>query len=200
MAAGATRKSRRGLILGAILFVFVFIFYVPWELPASLVKGSKVDEIYGLLYLVTSTEDNGRALNEPEHLDVTQQLDWDIYAAGNPNVKWRKEAARIDKVHPIVVFSKTYCPYSRRAKQLLQSYNIHPPPKVVEVDTRDDGHFIKALLTRLTKHSTFPNVIIQGKSIGGSDNLQTLHVKGELKGLIEATGAKVRKPKAPPAM
>jgi len=29
----------------------------------------------------------------------------------------------------------------------------------------DDGDFIKAVLTRLTERSTFPNVILRGKSI-----------------------------------
>ena len=99
--------------------------------------------------------------------------------------------------------------YSRRAKQLLQSYDIHPPPRVIEVDLRGwssfaatcrhvpdtllgDGNILKTLLTRLTGHSTFPNVIIKGKSIGGSDNLMSLHANKELRAIIEKAGAEAR--------
>jgi len=98
--------------------------------------------------------------------------------------------------------------FSKRAKELLASYDIQPPPTIVEVDIRgnvaaraflhiltpssDDGNVIKHLLTRLTNHSTFPNILIRGKSIGGSDDLQALHSNKSLTKLIEQAGAKAR--------
>jgi glutaredoxin-related protein len=51
---------------------------------------------------------------------------------------------------------------------------------------------IKHLLTRLTNHSTFPNILLRGKSIGGSDNLQALHANKSLKKLLEEAGATAR--------
>ena len=61
------------------------------------------------------------------------------------------------------------------------------PPRPV-----DDGNVIKQLLTRMTGHSTFPNIIVQGKTIGGSDNLMALHASKELRTIIENAGAKPR--------
>ncbi|KAG8741638.1 hypothetical protein FRC12_015601, partial [Ceratobasidium sp. 428] len=94
------------------------------------------------------------------------------------------------KVPPVVVFSKTYCPYSKRAKHLLASLHVEPPPFVVEVDLRSDVNIVKALLLRLTGHGTFPNIIVQRKSLGGSDDLAQLHESGELVKVLAAAGAK----------
>lgn len=49
---------------------------------------------------------------------------------------------------------------------------------------------IKQILTRLTHHSTFPNIIVKGKSLGGSDKLRDLHEQGSLKTILLEAGAK----------
>jgi glutaredoxin-related protein len=56
----------------------------------------------------------------------------------------------------------------------------------------DDSEIIKVILTRLTKHSTFPNIILRGVSLGGSDTIQTMHEQDQLKQLLEKNGIKVR--------
>lgn len=43
---------------------------------------------------------------------------------------------------------------------------------------------------KLTGHGTFPNVIIQRKTIGGSDDLARLHESGQLLELLGAAGVK----------
>lgn len=53
------------------------------------------------------------------------------------------------------------CSYSRRAKGLLESFNLSPSPFVVELDQRSDGVAIQAILSRLTGRKTVPNVILQ---------------------------------------
>jgi glutaredoxin-related protein len=55
----------------------------------------------------------------------------------------------------------------------------------------DDGDFVKSLLTRLTGRSTFPNVILRGKSIGGSDDITAMHNDGQLRQLFENAGLTV---------
>src|SRR6266576_1977224 len=55
----------------------------------------------------------------------------------------------------------------------------------------DEGDFIKAVLTRLTGRSTFPNVILHGESIGGSDGIAALHKDGQLRQLFENAGLMV---------
>jgi glutaredoxin 3 len=65
----------------------------------------------------------------------------------------------------------------------------------VEIENRhwlaDDSDFIKALLTRLTGRSTFPNVILHDKSIGGSDDINAMHKDGQLRQLFEKAGLTV---------
>ena len=68
-------------------------------------QSRKVEEIYGLLHLVTSdVPETEHVLSDPQ-LDPTQKLDLQVYAAGS-ELNWTKQANHIDKAHPIVVFSK----------------------------------------------------------------------------------------------
>jgi glutaredoxin 3 len=48
------------------------------------------------------------------------------------------------------------------------------------------------VLTRLTGRSTFPNVILRGKSIGGADDIIAMHRDGQLRQVFEKAGLKVR--------
>ncbi|KAF8871874.1 thioredoxin-like protein [Gymnopilus junonius] len=201
----ASPVRRRRFIIGSVLLAgILFFFFFPWEIlfsikdanisRASITRLTKltrteVGEIYGLLHLATGDNEQEHVLSNAVQLDPTQPIDLPFYAAGDASLDWSKERNRIDEEYPVIVFSKTYCQFSRRAKELLASYELQPPPKIIEVDIRDDGNVIKHLLTRLTKHSTFPNVILRGKSIGGSDRLQELHAQKSLRKLLEDAGA-----------
>ena len=76
--------------------------------------------------------------------------------------------------------------------------SFHPIQRANKVKERflslsaDDGDFIKAVLTRLTGRSTFPNVILRGKSVGGSDDIVAMHEDGRLRQLFEKAGLQVR--------
>ena len=48
------------------------------------------------------------------------------------------------------------------------------------------------MLTRLTGRATFPNVILYGESIGGSDDITAMHRDGRLRQLFENAGLTVR--------
>jgi len=65
------------------------------------------------------------------------------------------------KKHAVVVFSKTYCPYCKKAKAALTA--IKAPFEAVELDTRNDGADIQNALEKLTGRRTVPNVFIAGK-------------------------------------
>lgn len=71
----------------------------------------------------------------------------------------------------------------------------HPPPSpnsyILGPTHIDDADLLGPLLMRLTKRSTFPNTIIRGKSIGGSDELHALHADGSLRKIIEGAGVVV---------
>jgi hypothetical protein len=56
----------------------------------------------------------------------------------------------------------------------------------------EDGAVIKEILTRLTHHSTFPNIIVKGISIGGSDDLRDMHNQRALENIFLGAGAKLK--------
>jgi len=192
-------RRRRIIWATACLFCLVFFFGAPWEFPAEglttisrasiahLVKPGWVpDEIFGLLHFVT--RDDGRVLAHETALDPKKPIKLSVYEKkGN----WTQFVETLEEKYPVIVFSKTYCPYSKKAKTLLEIYDLVPPPKIVEIDLREDGDLIKLILGRLTAHLTFPNVILHGKSLGGSDDIKTLHDTGKLKSIFEEGGVRV---------
>ncbi|KAF2764637.1 glutaredoxin [Teratosphaeria nubilosa] len=91
------------------------------------------------------------------------------------------ELDSILKKGPIIVFSKSYCPFSKKAKHILQElYTVTPPPYVVELDQHELGPGLQNALQRSTNRRTVPNILVNGKSIGGGDDIEALHNNGEL--------------------
>ncbi|EGO52209.1 hypothetical protein NEUTE1DRAFT_149795 [Neurospora tetrasperma FGSC 2508] len=86
-----------------------------------------------------------------------------------------EELRSILKKSPIIIFSKSYCPYSKKAKSLLLGdYQIDPAPYVVELDQHPLGPGIQAELGDRTGRKTVPNILVGGISIGGSDDIAKL--------------------------
>lgn len=57
--------------------------------------------------------------------------------------------------YKVTVFSKTFCPYCRRAKELLASYPIQADQlEVIELEKRPDMAQIQAYLKQITGAST----------------------------------------------
>ncbi|KIV79983.1 hypothetical protein PV11_07519 [Exophiala sideris] len=122
----------------------------------------------------------------------------------------RQEFHDILKKSPIIIFSKSYCPYSKRAKALLlETYTISPAPYVVELDQmtkpvpkphNDDndeaapaptlGRKLQDLLITLTGRRTVPNIMINAQSLGGSDDLAHMDAEGTLEEQIKKMGGK----------
>ncbi len=121
----------------------LFLFLGPsWELPESwkdtdiltssraklaqvlsTKKQVKVDEIYGLLHLVTAdSEEYQHVLSNNAELDPTKPISLDVYAAGEKGLDWEAEMERLNAKHPVTVFSKVctfnpkLCEYPRRLK------------------------------------------------------------------------------------
>ncbi|KAI3895000.1 hypothetical protein MKX03_021912 [Papaver bracteatum] len=95
------------------------------------------------------------------------------------------EAAFIDKTissHNIVIFSKSYCPYCKRAKAVFKELN--QTPHVIELDERDDGYDIQGALGEKLGRRTVPQVFVNGKHIGGSDDTLDAYESGELAKLL----------------
>ncbi|KAF5740395.1 glutaredoxin [Tripterygium wilfordii] len=88
--------------------------------------------------------------------------------------------------NPVVVFSKTYCPFCVSVKNLLQQ--VGATFKVIELDTESDGSEMQAALFEWTKQRTVPNVFIGGNHIGGCDTTTGLHQQGKLIPLLTEAG------------
>ena len=79
----------------------------------------------------------------------------------------------------VALFSKSYCPYCRRAKQALG--NIGISPVVVELDEREDGRDVQLAILQMTGQRTVPSAWLNGQHIGGSDDV----VAGVRSGLFD---------------
>ena len=82
----------------------------------------------------------------------------------------------------VLIFSKSYCPYCVKVKDLFKS--VGADFKVVELDKISNGSDVQAKLAQATGQRTVPNVIIGDKHIGGCDDTQALHKSGQLKKLV----------------
>ncbi|KAL8286271.1 hypothetical protein RQP46_004759 [Phenoliferia psychrophenolica] len=89
----------------------------------------------------------------------------------------------------IAVFSKSYCPYCVRAKDLLKSLGQEANTKTVELDHVSNGSAIQEYLaTRAQKgRVTVPQIYIHQKLVGGCSELQALHSAGKLEALLKGS-------------
>ena len=87
----------------------------------------------------------------------------------------------VSKQEHVVVFSKSYCPYCKKVKDLFKKENISPT--YIELDLISDGDEIQNDLKKFSGQSTVPNVFINDKHIGGCDDTFAAHAAGKLKGL-----------------
>jgi glutaredoxin 3 len=91
----------------------------------------------------------------------------------------------------VAVFSKTYCPYCVKAKNVLSKYEINSI-KIVELDELDDNSQADAIqdyLNKITGARSVPRVFINGKCIGGGDDTARLDAENKLKELLKNAGA-----------
>jgi glutaredoxin len=89
----------------------------------------------------------------------------------------------------VIIFSKTFCPFSKKAKHvLLDLYSITPAPYVVELDEHPLGPQLQATLHDTTGRKTVPNILVMGKSIGGGDDIVELHQEGKLEDKLKTMG------------
>ena len=81
--------------------------------------------------------------------------------------------------HDVVIFSKSYCPFCTKTKNLFEDLNVDAT--VYELNKMDDGADIQDALKDLTGQGTVPNVFVKGENIGGNDDCQNAAKEGTLK-------------------
>ncbi|KAJ0236394.1 Glutaredoxin-C1 [Hirschfeldia incana] len=97
------------------------------------------------------------------------------------------KAKQIVSEYPVVVFSKTYCGYCQKVKQLLTK--LGADFEVLELDEMSDGSEIQSALSKWTGQSTVPSVFIKGKHMGGCDSVMESNKQGMLVPLLIEAGA-----------
>ncbi|KAI5292261.1 hypothetical protein KEM52_006492 [Ascosphaera acerosa] len=97
----------------------------------------------------------------------------------------KDKALKLINDNAVVVFSKSYCPYCRASKQLLD--DTKAKYTALELDLIDDGPALQQALQDISGQRTVPNIYIAKKHIGGNSDLQAL--KPKLPELLEEAGA-----------
>ena len=83
---------------------------------------------------------------------------------------------------PIVIYTKSYCPFCHAAKDLLKRKGA--PFEEIGVDGDRVGQM--AMAARAGGRSTVPQIFIGETHVGGCDELYDLDAAGELDGLLAA--------------
>jgi glutaredoxin 3 len=81
----------------------------------------------------------------------------------------------------VVIYTKPGCSYCYAAKALLERKGVDFTEIVASNDPEK-----KAEMVQRSGRMTFPQIFIDGKHVGGSDDLHALDRKGELDGLLAA--------------
>jgi glutaredoxin 3 len=80
----------------------------------------------------------------------------------------------------IEIYTKAFCPYCTRAKQLLDNKGA----EFEEIDITMGGPRRQEMIQRANGRTTVPQIFIDDRHIGGSDDLASLDRQGGLDPLL----------------
>jgi len=83
----------------------------------------------------------------------------------------------------VEVYTTPICPYCSRAKRLLESKNVD----YVEINLWSERARRQEMLERADGRTSVPQIFIDNRGIGGSDELAALESSGELDTLLAGT-------------
>lgn len=84
----------------------------------------------------------------------------------------------------VTIYTTPYCPYCVMARRLLR----HKGADFEEIDVANDPEKRQWLGTA-TGRSTVPQIFINGRAVGGYDDLAELDSTGKLDAMLSGTGA-----------
>ncbi|KAL4399495.1 Glutaredoxin [Malassezia pachydermatis] len=97
----------------------------------------------------------------------------------------KQVADKLISEHLVAVFSKSYCPYCKRAKQVIAGLNLESNKiGLLELDEMKEGPDVQDYLLQKTGQRTVPNIFINGKHLGGCDDILRAQQSGELEKLV----------------
>ena len=82
----------------------------------------------------------------------------------------------------VVIYTKPGCPYCAMAEALLARKGV----EWTEIVASNDPEKKREMIQRSNGRMTFPQIFIDGRHIGGSDDLHALDRRGELDPLLAA--------------
>lgn len=82
----------------------------------------------------------------------------------------------------VLVYSSPFCGYCAAAKRLLTSKGV----EFTEIDVMFDPERKREMIERSSGRRTVPQIFIDGRHIGGFDDLSALDQRGELDPLLAA--------------
>ena len=80
----------------------------------------------------------------------------------------------------IEIYTKFLCPFCSRAKALLTSKGV----SYDEIDVTMDASLRRTMIDRANGGATVPQIFIDGRHVGGCDDLHALDARGELDPLL----------------
>ena len=80
----------------------------------------------------------------------------------------------------VEVYTTSFCPYCVRAKSLLRAKGV----PFSEIDVTDDDELRAKMVELAGGRRTVPEIFINGKIVGGYDELRALEVQGKLDALL----------------
>lgn len=80
----------------------------------------------------------------------------------------------------VEIYTKAFCPYCARAMRLLAERGVEP----VEYDITLGGPKRAEMIERANGRTTVPQIFIDGRHVGGSDDLAALEADGKLEPLL----------------
>ena len=80
----------------------------------------------------------------------------------------------------VEIYSTMFCPFCWRAKKLLKKRGV----EYAEIDVMADSARRSEMVARANGRDTVPQIFIDGRHIGGSEELAALERSGELETLL----------------
>jgi glutaredoxin 3 len=100
-------------------------------------------------------------------------------------IGWRpREAVATERVEMarVEIYTTPLCPYCWRAKSLLKAKGA----TFVEIDLWQYPERRAEMIERAGGRTTVPQIFVDGRALGGSDDLDALDRRGELEALLGA--------------
>jgi glutaredoxin 3 len=82
----------------------------------------------------------------------------------------------------IEIYTKNYCPFCHKALELLKSLDV----EFENIDVTDTPEVVSEKLTPISGSSTVPQLFVDGKYIGGCDDMHKLHEEDKLMSILNA--------------